>query len=47
MEQPIKIVCPISLSGEPKQCHPLCRLNENGECLLIAAIRKIAKSDRT
>lgn len=34
-----KIVCPFSMMGEIKRCHPLCKLNENGECLIAEFLK--------
>lgn len=39
-----RIVCPFSMSGEIKQCHPLCKLKENGECLLVTVLKSYKES---
>lgn len=39
-----RIVCPLSMTGEIKKCHPLCKLRENGECLLVTILKSYQKS---
>lgn len=37
-------VCPLSMAGTVKQCHPQCKLNDNGKCMLALYLK--AKSDQ-
>ncbi len=38
-------VCPFSMSGEVKQCHPMCVLIKDGECCLKSVAEKLSQSD--
>ncbi len=37
-----KMICPLSMTTEPKLCHPSCKLNENGKCLLAEVLSKLS-----